>query len=183
MKSVKKFFNYFLDFSENELPTIPKGNINGTDNEKCCYFQYEYLINNNEKCFVNLWKLFTLLCKRAVKKEVRLKRFFLDNEEVQYKADIACEYTLRRYRSYKQEGKTYFITNFITAAYSAVMHALYSEDENDLFLSLCKELDGKPTKEAEKRTAKYNAFILAQKTKIKTTNNDNDVKAGQLLLF
>lgn len=180
MKKVKSIYNYTFNFTENTHSELPEGNKNGTDNEKCQYFQAQFLQTGNEKFFVFLWQFFTVLCKRAVKKEMRIKRFYLDEDEIQYKADIACEYTLRRYQNYKAEGKTYFISNFISAAYHGAKHALYSETENDLFLSFCKELDGKPLRELSKRSAKY-AGSFVQNTK--GANNNEDVDKGQLLLF
>lgn len=177
MKEVKQFFNLQLDFGSEKI-SVPQGNIDGTDNEKCQAYQWHYIKFNDNDSFTKLWDLFTVLCEKAVKKEIRLKHFFLDEEEICYSADIACEYTLRRYKSYKADGRQYVIRNFISAAYHGVKHALYSESENDVFLSFCKELNGKPIKVAIKRSSK-----LLDKNKIDNKKNIKTVDKKQLLLW
>ncbi|WP_178841415.1 hypothetical protein [uncultured Treponema sp.] len=160
MKNLKSCFNLWLPFESEEesLKKIPEGNENGTDNEKALYFQKKFLQTADEKYFVKLWKLFTLLCLKAVRKEKRSKGFFLSGEDEAYKADIAVEYSLRRYLKFRQEkGEVYFITNFIAEAYNSVKHALYSESENDIFFEQCMELNGKPVDEVRKRQVFLNA--------------------------
>ena len=99
-------------------------------------------------------------------------------EDEAYKADIAVEYSLRRYLSYKQtKGELYCIANFIAEAYNSVMHALYSESENDFFFEKCRELNGKPLEEVKKRANFLTQIDTA--TGIKKTETDD----AQLLLF
>lgn len=163
MKSVRAVYNYFLDFQDSteKEKEIPEGRLDGNDNDRCRFYQSRYLKHGDSRAFLELWKLFTLLCKKAVVKEMRTKRFFLDSVEIDYKADIACEYVMRRYQSYKREkGENYVITNFIASAHSGAVHALYNEEENDYFLDMCKELSGKPLKEAERRGAKNTEKII-----------------------
>ncbi len=179
MKGVKQFFNLQLDF-ENDNVSVPQGNIDGTDNEKCQAYQWHYIKFNDNDSFIKLWNLFTELCKKAVNKEIRLKHFFLDEEEICYNADIACEYTLRRYKSYKATGRQYVIRNFISAAYHGAKHALYSENENDMFLSFCKELNGKPLREAIKRSSK---LAEMDKSKDMKDNENTIIDENQLLLW
>lgn len=184
MRGVRKYYNYFLDFQDGTESGIPHGKADGTDNERCQHFQRLYLADGNERAFVELWRLFTLLCKKAVLKEIRTKRFFLDHDEVEYRADIACEYVMRRYQSYRREkGEDYVITNFISAAYSAMLHTLYHEEENDYFLAMCRELDGKPVKEAERRGAKCTEKIMRISGALKSKKNRTDKENGQLTLF
>lgn len=180
MKSVKKYFNLWLPFKtkEEQLKRIPDGNENGTDNEKLLFFQKKFLETEDDKYFLKIWILFRLLCLKAVKKEKRTKGFYLAREDEAYKADIAVEYSLRRYLSYKQtKGELYCITNFIAEAYNSVMHALYSESENDFFFEKCRELNGKPLEEAKKRANFLTQIDTA--TGIKKTETDD----AQLLLF
>ena len=179
MKSVKKYFNLWLPFEtkEERLKRIPDGDENGTDNEKLLFFQKKFLESGDEKYFLKLWTLFRLLCLKAVKKEKRAKGFYLDRDEEGYKADIAAEYSLRRYLSYKQtKGELYCIANFIAEAYNSAMHALYSESENDFFFEKCRELNGKPLEEARKR-----AGFMAQAKKNGMEKTDAD--GAQLFLF
>ena len=152
MKAINDSFNLWLPFEskEEKLKKVPDGNENGTDNEKALFFQKMLLKTGDDRYFLKLWNLFTLLCLKAIKKEKRSKGFFLSREDEVYKADIATEYSLRRYLKFKQEkGEVYFITNFITEAYNAAKHALYSESENDMFFEQCRNLNGKPLEEAE----------------------------------
>lgn len=183
MKSNTEAFNYFLDFGgKNEISGLPQGDENGTDNEKLLHYQWKYLAEKDEKSFVKLWTLFTELCKRAVKKEIKIKRFFLDYDEVCFKADLAAEYVLRRYRTYEREkGETYVVKNFIAAAHDGVMHALYSEVENDFYLEMCKTLNGKSVKEMSKRECSLK-LIEELKEQDKEQDYEKDLK-GQLLLF
>lgn len=185
MKSNKAYYNYTLEFNsvQEALSELPNGNEQGDDNDRCLFYQAQYLRNGKDKYLVNLWTLFTVLCKRAIKKEMRTKRFFLDYDDIAYKADIACEYTLRRYSTYKQQGKVYFIRNFITAARNGAFHALYSEVENDMFLALCKDLDGKPIREAKKRTDTFNQRMNVLEQKPKVLNKDNSEKANGQCFF
>lgn len=179
MKSNAEAFNYFLDFGgKNKVSGLPQGDENGSDNEKLLHCQWKYLAEKDEKSFVKLWMLFTELCKRAVKKEIKTKRFFLDYDEVCFKADLAAEYVLRRYRTYEREkGETYVVKNFIAAAHDGVMHALYSEVENDFYLEMCKTLNGKPVKEIGRR-----GCSLKLKEEPKEQEYEKDLE-GQLLLF
>ena len=185
MRGTADKYNYFLPFQSKAelLKDLPKGDINGTDNEKCLSFQYSFLMNNNESAFGQLWLLFTLLCKRAVRKEMKTKRFFLDYDEVQYKADIAAEYVLRRYKSFfREKGEFYVIKNFIAAAHDSVIHALYSEGENDFYMAVCKELNDKPVAEVKRRGVKLNKIMDGSKEE-KQEDFDEDIREGQLLMF
>lgn len=152
MKAINDSYNLWLPFEslEEKLKKVPDGNENGTDNEKALFFQKMLLKTGDDRYFLKLWNLFTLLCLKAIRKEKRSKGFFLSREDEQYKADIATEYSLRRYLKFEQEkGEVYFITNFITEAYNAAKHALYSESENDIFFEQCRSLNGKPVEEAD----------------------------------
>lgn len=147
MKSVKTVFNYWFDFGdfEKKIKQIPKVENPVTDNDKLINFQFAYLSNGNIRAEAELWNGFTKLCKKIVRKEMKLRRFFLDQDEIIYKAEIACEYAMRRYKTYRiEKNEIYVISNFISAAYMAVKHALYSDNENDKYLELCKKLNGKP---------------------------------------
>lgn len=185
MRGTTDEYNYFLPFQskDEQLKGLGKGDKNGSDNEKCLFFQYSFLMNNNEQAFGQLWILFTLLCKRAVRKEMKTKRFFLDYDEVQYKADIAAEYVLRRYKSFlREKGEYYVIKNFIAAAHDGVVHALYSEGENDFYLSVCKELNDKPVAEVKRRGVKLNKIMDCSREE-KQEDFDEDIREGQLLMF
>lgn len=154
MKNINgKDFNYYFDFGE--VQDIPRVKKPETENDRLINCQYEWLVNHNQNAFGTLWSCFTVLCKKAIKKEMREKHIFFDFDEIAYKADIACEYVMRRYTSYKAEGKTYIIENFATTAYYAVKHALYSTVENDKMLDLCKTLNGKPLREVQDKLNDY----------------------------
>lgn len=186
MRGVRQDYNYFLDFQDG-ADDIPQGKADGTDNERCQHFQRLYLAGHDERAFVELWKLFTLLCRKMVHKEMRTKRFFLDRDEADYRADIACEYVMRRYQSYRRErGENYVVRNFIAAAYTATLHTLYHEEENDYFLSMCRELDGKPAKEAERHGAKCTEKIMRISGAMQNgprKQKKTDKEKGQLELF
>ncbi len=176
MKGVKTIYNYFLDFGDDKEIVIPEGKADGTDNEKCQFYQWQYLKQNNINAFEKLWWLFTVLCKKIIIKEMKTKRFFLVDDEIGYKADIACEYVLRRYEKYKREkGQIYVMTNFVSCAYEGVMHALYDKSENDYLLSMCMEFNGKPIREI-KRTASTNTekIIEISETKRSVENKENE---------
>lgn len=146
MRQVKKDFNYFLEFeSEDEkIRKVPLGNENGTDNDKCLFYQRKYLAEKDEKSLAKLWLLVRGICLRMIRKEMRLKKFFIDEDERIYRADVATEYILRRYEKYKREkGEIYFFKNFIAASHSGVIHALYHSEENDFLLESCVSLDEK----------------------------------------
>lgn len=180
MKYNKEVFNFYFDFDNVDFfKKLPMGNEWGTDNEKCQFYQFKYLQDKSESHFIKLWYLFTNLCKRAIKKEMKIKRFFLDYDELNYKADIACEYVLRRYKTYAIKGEKYKIENFISAARDGVIHALYSDKENDFYFEMCKSLNGKPFKEVSKRNG---SFLLQERSGecLKTKKKDS---LGQKLLF
>ena len=122
-----------------KVPNAPKNPI--TDNEKCLFYQWHYLVKKDMNACLKLWLLFTALCKRAVRKESKRRGIYLDEEELQYKADIACEYSLRRYEKYRREqGEVYFIQNFIAEAYNATTHA-FSESECDIALDRASNIE------------------------------------------
>lgn len=170
---------------------VPGGRADGSDNERCQFYQRRYLEDRSDSAsLAGLWKLFTLLCLKAVRKERRAKGFFLDEDEARYRADIACEYTLRRYdRLWTERGEVYFITNFIAEAWHSARHALYSPGENDFYLSACMELAGKPAEEISRRGL-VSTLIIGRETE-RQENEDKDmqeagvredVRAGQMLL-
>lgn len=170
---------------------VPYGDEGGTDNERCQFYQRRYLEDKSDgEAFASLWELFTLLCLKAVRKERRSKGFFLDADEARYKADIAAEYTLRRYdRLWIERGEVYFITSFAAEAYHSALHALYSEGENDLYLSACMELSGKPVEEIARRglvsTVALEREIERQRDEGKDLQEERmreDVRGGQMLL-
>lgn len=135
-----------------------------------------YLSTGKDKYFAELWRIFRLLCLKAVRKERKEKGFFLDIDEEAYKTDIAAEYSLRRYYMHMEDkGETYYFTNFISEAYHAVQHALYCEGERDTFLDECRKLDGKPVEEVRRRGL---GFSFQQEKKADEKEND-----GQLELF
>lgn len=74
------------------------------------------------------------------------------------------------------------IKNFIAAAHDGVVHALYSEGENDLYLAVCKELNGKPVAEVKRRGVKLNKIMDCSKEE-KQEDFDEDIQEGQLLMF
>lgn len=170
---------------------VPHGRQDGTDNERCQFYQRRYLEDRADgEAFASLWELFTLLCLKAVRKERRARGFFLDDDEARYRADIACEYTLRRYdRLWIERGEIYFITRFATEAFHSARHALYDRGENDLYLSACMELSGKPEAEISRRglvsTLALERGIERQESESEDLQEERmreDVRAGQMLL-
>ncbi len=139
-KWIQLEFN-FVAQSYEELLKDFQGNINGTDNEKCLYYQYEYLVNNNQTAWSNLWILFQELCLKAVKKEIKKKKLHFTKDEVLEKTQDAC---CDKMKIYKKNSKVRFYKNFITAAYYGALHALYSsvynKDLNDA-LNFCVNED------------------------------------------
>lgn len=180
MKKNAEVFNYFFDFLGNDfISTLPQGNEKGSDNEKLLFFQWKYLSEKDEKSFVKLWQFFTLLCIKAIRKEIKIKKIYFDQDEIEYKADIATEYVLRRYKTYERErGERYCIKNFVAAAHDGAIHALYSDSENDFYLEMCKTLNGKPIKELGKRGLNL-GFVKINEQE----NFDEDLEKGQMLLF
>lgn len=133
MKGVREVYNLWLPFEEKEsvLKTLKKVDAPKSDNDYLINYQYEYLINKNEGAFLKMWILFTKICLKIVKKQLKERCFYCDKESLEYKADVACEYVLRRYKKYDIDKNEYYvISNFIAAAYDGVQHAL-SEEEND----------------------------------------------------
>lgn len=170
---------------------VPEGKEGGTDNERCQFYQRRYLEDRADSAsFASLWELFTLLCLKAVRKERRDRGFFLDAGEARYRADIACEYTLRRYdRLWIERGEVYVVRNFIAEAYHGARHALYDGGENDLYLSACMELSGKPVEEISRRglvsTLALERGIERQRREDKDLQEERmreDVRGGQMLL-
>lgn len=143
MRAVKKYYQMWLDFDTYSIE-IPYFEKPTNDNENLVNMQHDYLVNDDQQAFYRLWTSFTLLCLKAIKKEIRSKKMLLDRDTISYKADIACEYVLRRYQKYKVEKNTfYLIHNFVAEAYHGACHALYSPYENDRYFDECQKLDGK----------------------------------------
>lgn len=133
MKGVKEVYNLWLPFEEKEnvLKNLKKIDNPKCDNDYLINYQYEYLINKDGQAFLKMWVLFTKICLKIVKKQLKERGFYCDEDNLQYKADIACEYVLRRYKKYAiDKNEYYIIDNFIATAYDGVQHAL-SEEEND----------------------------------------------------
>lgn len=146
MKTARKVYNYWLEFEsqDEKKMCVPRVEIEHTDNDRLINLQWAFLVNSDKQAFAKLWQSFTTLCRKIVKKETKSKRFFLDKDEAEYKAQVASEYVMRRYKMYEiEKNEIYIVTNFIASAYHAVQHALYSDTENDFFLEKCKALNGK----------------------------------------
>lgn len=143
---MKKWTQLEFDFFSETHAEILKdfqGNKNGTDNERCLYYQYEYLINNNSEAWASLWILFQELCLKAVKKELKKKQLHFTEDKVLEKAQDACFDKLKIYKRAQKQGTFRFYKNFITAAYYGALHALYSsvynKDINDAMNFLINE--------------------------------------------
>ena len=145
MKEVKTSYNLFLPFeSDNEIKdrlktSLPHFNNPVTDNERLLNYQYEYLVNDSRIAEQKLWTNFYNLCERMVKREKNLKKIYMDFEDIEIKAGIACDYFMRRYSEHKKiSNEVYFVNNFIAASYDAMRHAVYHPEENDFFLDKCR---------------------------------------------
>lgn len=132
-KLEKKWIQLEFDFITQTYDEVLKGyqgNKSGTDNERCLYYQYEYLVNKSETAWSNLWILFEELCLKAVKNEMKKKQLHFSNDKVLEKAQDACFDKLKVYKRSEKDGKLRFYKNFITAAYYGALHALYSSVYN-----------------------------------------------------
>lgn len=143
MKGVKTVYNLWLEFEtkEERLRDLKKIENPKNLNEAFFNLQYDYIVNDDEKAFVSLWQEFTKLCFRILKKEARKKGLWFDVDTLNYKADIACEYVMRRYKKYLiDKNEFYIIRNFVSEAYDSVKHAM-SREETDVILDNAENIE------------------------------------------
>lgn len=139
----------WLDFKEfrderGNVVDIPYKDKVITDNDRLLNYQHDFLVYNDTKAYALLWQDFRALCKRVIKKKASVSGLRFSSEELNWKADIACEYVLRRYKTWKtKKGEIYVVKNFISAAYFGALHALWSPCERDFFQEQIDKLRGK----------------------------------------
>lgn len=91
------------------------------DNELLFNYQYDYIVNNNEKAWKDLMTLSYKVIQRIIWGLIGQKKVVLDEEEQMEKASIAIEYVLRRY----DKNVGYRVNNnFILFLKDGVKHAI-----------------------------------------------------------
>lgn len=136
------FFEFTYQDFINELPFF---NNPKNDNEKLINLQYMFLARNDKKAQAELWLKSTEIAKKLIKKERKEKAFFLDPDDLDDKALEAVEYVMRRYGK-KTENDCWCVrTNYISAIFNGVRHALYYRSKSDELYDRVKKLKYKPS--------------------------------------
>lgn len=126
-------FYFFSKEDEIKLLSGFEGDKNGTDNQKCLFYQWQFLINKNPDAWTSLWLLLNNLCIKAIQKECSKKGLRFSKKYIQEKAEDACIYLLGRYKKKRDKGEFYFYKNFISQAYYSTLNVLYYESKKEQF--------------------------------------------------
>lgn len=109
-----------LPFGDTGSGTLPRFEDPKDDNERLLNYQYDWLVNKDQKAWEALWILSRKMARKFVLTFAKKKGLKLDLLTVEDKTDEAVVYILRRY----QRG-WYVRRAYCTAIKEAVVHALF----------------------------------------------------------
>lgn len=140
--------NVFLSYVQGDkLPPYRAAPVR--DNDYLQNAQYEYLMRGDSISFGVLWSKFRTLCYKAIYAQIKRRGMRMTREDIDDAAECAAEYVMRRYSKWQRKGKEYVIYNFIESARFAVMHALWSGGERDIYSEVCSRIAGKRLEEVD----------------------------------